>query len=252
MVYLDLVAGLNFAVDFLLLLGTNRLAGYPVKLRRCLAAAAVGGIYGGTCLLPGFSFLGQTLWRLVFLGILSGIAFGLNRSALRRGILFVLLSMALGGIALGFGRGGSWQLLAAAAGICLVCLLGFGAQAGQTFLTVEIIHGGKQVSTTALRDTGNGLRDPITGDSVLVAGPDLAWDLLKLTPEQLASPIESFTAVAGLRLIPYRAVGTGSGMLLAIRPEELRLDGKISRAMVAFAPDPIGNEAYQALAGGIL
>ena len=91
MVYLDLVMVLNFAVDLLLLMGANGLSGFPTVFGRCIAAAAVGGIYGGICMLPGFAFLGSTWWRLVILAGMSVLAFGWDGSALRRGILFVLL-----------------------------------------------------------------------------------------------------------------------------------------------------------------
>ena len=60
-VYLDLVVILNFGVDFLLLIGTNRLCGYPMKPGKAAFAAALGGLYAGCCVLPGFSFLGNTL-----------------------------------------------------------------------------------------------------------------------------------------------------------------------------------------------
>ena len=39
-VYLDLVMLLNFLVDYLLLLGTNRLSGSPMTPGRCALAAA--------------------------------------------------------------------------------------------------------------------------------------------------------------------------------------------------------------------
>ncbi len=57
--YLDVVAILNFLVDFLLILGTNRLTGFPPEYWRSAAAAGLGGVYGAACLLPGFSFLGN-------------------------------------------------------------------------------------------------------------------------------------------------------------------------------------------------
>ncbi len=252
MVYLDLVMGLNFAVDFLLLLAANRLAGFPAKPGRCAAAAVVGGLYGGICLLPGFLFLGNTLWRLIFLTFMGILSFGFDRSSLRRSILFVLLSMALGGVALGFDRGSSWQLIGAATAVCLMCILGFKDKVGsQQFIPVDIRHNGKQTTMTALQDTGNTLRDPITGESVLIAGPDAANILLGLTSKQLASPAESLTAAPGLRIIPYRSVGQQNGLLLAIRPDQVRIGGRLIRTIVAFTPEPIGNDGYQALAGGI-
>ena len=58
-VYLDLVMVLNFLVDFLLLLGTNRLSGFPPGIWRCGAGALVGAVYSGACLLPGFRLISR-------------------------------------------------------------------------------------------------------------------------------------------------------------------------------------------------
>ena len=253
--YVDLVMGLNFAVDLFLLLGANALAGFPVSLKRAALAAAVGGIYGGVCLLPGFRFLGSVPWRLVFLGLMSVIAFGWNRSAVRRGTLFVLLSMALGGIALGLGNGGMGAIAGSAAAVALMCFVGFHGRVGQRrFTKVELVCRGKRKALTALCDTGNTLRDPLTGNQVLVVGADVAADLLELTPQALASPVETLTkaGIPGLRLIPYRAVGQPGGMLLAMKMEEVRIDGKIRGDLVAFAPQTLGNDGYEALAGGMI
>ena len=255
MVYLDLVMLLNFLVDFLLILGTNRLAGYPASPLRAAAASAVGGIYGGVCLIPGFSFLGNNWWRLIFLCLMAAIAFGWNRSALRRGVLFVLLSMALGGIALGLGSGGGLMLIAAAGGVALLCAVGFQGKIGaRQYLQAELVFAGRKKLLTALCDTGNTLRDPITGSSVLVVGADVAWELLGLTDAQLAAPIETLASagIPGLRLIPYRAVGQPCGMLLAIKIDSVKIGGKGCAPIVAFAPHKLGNEGYQALAGGVI
>ena len=253
-VYLDVVMGLNFAVDFLLLLGTNRLFGFPAKPGRCAAAAVLGGVYGGVCMLPGFAFLGNTLWRLVFLGVMAVIAFGFHMSAFRRGILFVFLSMALGGIALGLNSKNAVALILAAAGVWIMCSFGFqGKVKSREYVSVNLSYGGHRRSIIALRDTGNTLKDPITGESVLVVGSDVANKLLGITREQLSSPIETVEKgiIPGLRLIPYRAVGQPNGMLLAARMDEVVIDKERAGTLVAFAPQELGrNEGYQALAGG--
>ena len=46
-IYLDLAILLNTVVDFMLLMGTNALAGFPSGWKRNLAAAVLGGFYGG-------------------------------------------------------------------------------------------------------------------------------------------------------------------------------------------------------------
>ena len=102
-VYADVVMALNFLVDFLLLMGTDRVAGFPGTPGRCAGAAGLGAVYSGACLMPGWFFLGNGLWRTVFLCLMAVMAFGCDRSTLRRGGVFVMLSMALGGVALGMG-----------------------------------------------------------------------------------------------------------------------------------------------------
>lgn len=255
-VYADLVFLLNFLVDFLLLAGTNRLAGYPIRWGRSLLAAGLGGAYGVICLLDGFTFLGSLFWRMVSLGLLSAIAFGWNRSAVSRGILFSFLCMALGGIAMSVHSTGFFAILLCAVAALALCFAGFRGKSGQAeYVQVELTRDGRKKRITALRDTGNTLSDPVTGQQVLVAGPDIAWEFAGLLSNQLQSPIETMAAasVPGLRLIPYRAVGQSGGMLLAVKFDRVTVDGKECSPLVAFAPEQIGRgEAYEALAGGSL
>ncbi len=250
-VYLDILLFLNYFVDFFLLLGTNRLAGFPPAWRRAALSAAVGALYGAACLLPGFSFLGNTLWRTVSLLFMGGIAFGFRRNAIRRCVLFYLLSMALGGVALGFEGGGLWTIIGGAVGVAALCIFGFRGHMGKHFVPVELSYGGQKVTLTALQDTGNSLKDPLTGQPVLVIGSDAANKLTGLTRDQLQDPASAITALPGARLMPYRAVGRNSGMLLSLRMENVRIGSFRGSHMVAFAPEGLGeNGEYQALTGG--
>lgn len=255
-VYLDLVVLLNFGVDLLLLLGTNRLSGYRCQILRILLSAGIGGVYAGICMMPGFVFLSNLLWRFMTLGIMSMVAFGMDRSALRRGVVFIFLSMALGGLAMGLGRGGFSSLLLSAALLAGMCIVGFrGAVGARQYAKVQLKHGDKMYRITALRDSGNTLTDPVTGGQVLIVDPAVAWDLLGINKEQLSDPIGTLErgSFKGLRLIPYRAVGQPGGMLLAISLDEVLIDGRQVNTLVAFAPNPFGkDEAYQALTGGVL
>ena len=253
-VYLNLVMILNFLVDFLLILGTNRLSGFPPEWGRSALAAAVGGLYGGLCMIPGFHFMMNILWRIASLLVVSGVAFG-GSSMLRRGGIFVLLSLALGGIATGFGNESYWMPVIAVGILWLLCRSVFsGATGGKEYVPVRITHEGNMVSVIALKDSGNSLRDPVTGESVMVIGAQTAMHLIGLNKEQLSSPMETLTgsSIRGLRLIPYRSVG-GSGMLLAKRFPNVQIGDRKGSALVAFAPEAIGRgEGYQALTGGAL
>ena len=113
----------------------------------------------------------------------------------------------------------------------------------------------RRINLIALRDTGNNLRDPISGESVLVAGADVAEKLLGLTSWQLAHPVETLAsgAVPGVRLIPYHAVGQPGGLLVALRFQRAKIGNTFANPLVAFAPEVLaGGEVYQMLTGGAI
>ncbi len=253
-VYLDIVMLLNFLVDFLLLLASNRLVGVPSRTARCALAAGLGAVYAGACMLPGLRFLGNILWRIVFLLLMGAVAFGVNKSAMRRCVLFVLLSMAMGGIVMGLGNGSFGNLILGALLVCIMCVVGFRYKPGsRAYVPVELSYQGRHTKLLALQDTGNTLKDPVTGQSVLIVSADVAKILLGLSKLQLASPVETLSSGAhpGLRLIPYHAVGRPNGMLLAMRFDDVRIGTNTGSRLVAFAPEGLDGEGtFQALTGG--
>ena len=179
------------------------------------------------------------------------IAFGIDHSTLRRCALFGLLSMALGGVAVTLG-GGGMTVIGAAAGLALLCAVGFRRiPLSRRCIPVELIHNGNALKFLALHDTGNTLRDPLTGEPVLVAGRRIAWELAGLTPEDLQTPLAAMTKYKGFRLIPYRAVGKAQGMMLGLLVRQARIGQRKRSVLVAFAPEGLdaGGE-YEALIGG--
>lgn len=252
--YAETVAVLSFLVDFLLLLGTSRLCGYPPGFGKTLLAASLGGVYGGACLTSGFRFLGSIVWRVVSMGLMGWIAFGWNKSALRRTAVFTLLCMSMSGVAAVLESDGFWSVAVAVVCVAALCFMSFrGRTGGASYVPVELSYGDKRLELTALRDTGNTLRDPVTGRSVLVVGADVAQELTGLTKQQLSSPIEAMTAgvLPGLRLIPYHSIGQPAGLLLALRLPQVRIGAWQGSSLVAFAPEGLSREGtYQALTGG--
>lgn len=238
----------SFLVNFLLLLGTNRLLMYPGFPLRCALAALFGGAWSGACLIPGFAFLGCWYWRLVGMGLTAFFAFGYSGG--KRYPLFLLLKLSVEAVAAWMGKGDVVSL--ALGGLVMWSLCRY-PMAEQRLIPLTLRYGGNTLRLTALRDTGNTLRDPVSGDPVLVIGPEAAMALTGLTRQQLDSPLETLRQrpIPGLRLIPYKAVGQGSGMLLGTRLEEVRSGGRRLRTVVAFAPEGLGTEeGYQALTGG--
>ena len=254
-VYLDLVIFLNISVDFLLLLSANRLAGYASGKMRCLIGSVIGGIYGGLCLCPGLQFLQKWYWCIAVLVLVSVVSFGWRISAVRRGALFALLSMTLGGIAGGLDCTSIITLILGGIAILLLCIMGFsGTVRGRKCVNVELYWKGNRYPLKALVDTGNTLVDPASGSQVLVVNPQVASEVFNLTQKELLDPIETIqeSNIHGLRLIPYRTVGCSNGILIGISVDYVVVNGQKMGKVIAFSPDGFGDDSYyQALAGGI-
>lgn len=251
-VYLDAAAVLNFLVDFLLLMGTNRITGYRGGTKRAVMGAALGGIYGALTLVPGFFFLGNAFWKIVFLVLMALLGFGIRKSAARRCALFVFLCLALGGLAEMVHTVHFQSILVCCGGIYLLCRLGFNRKDGtRNLLPCCLRYGGKEIAAVALMDTGNELRDPITGEQVLVAGAQIGEKLLGFSRQQLARPVNLLGSVPKARLIPYRTVGSAGDMMLAVRMDHVQVGKWIGKPLVAFSPENMSGE-YQLLTGGVL
>lgn len=262
-VYVDGVFLLNFLTDYLLLQGAGFLSGGGTRNGRLLLGALLGAVFGVVSLLPGFRFLGGVLWQGVFFLLMVWIAFGWGRGLLRRGLLTGLLAMALGGCAYLLGQRSLLSFLSILAAAALLIFACRAASAGGASLgnlmQVQLRLGQRTAELTALRDTGNSLRDPITGSPVLVAQWEAAERLLPmgLNRESLRNPAQAMTELKGkspnlrLRLIPYKAVGQEGGLLLAVHCDEVRAGKKKLGNLVAFSPTNLcENGAYQALTGG--
>ena len=121
------------------------------------------------------------------------------------------------------------------------------------YIDVELSRDGEKVKLVALRDTGNLLQDPMTGESVLIAGADVGRQMLGLSDYQLSHPVETMASgvIRGLRLIPYHTVGQENGMMLALRFENAKIGNSYKSPLVAFAPNVLGRgEVYRMLTGG--
>ena len=279
-VYLDTAFAVNGSVNYLLLLSAAYLAGAPLRRGRFLLAAALGGLYAAASFVPALGFLRTGGMKAILLAVMALTAFGARRQTVKLALLFAAISAALAGAAMLAAQllrldplllpGGVFYPLRARAilflaalccGLCHLILSRVTKHSGQLIpLTLRL--GPRAVPLTALLDTGNTLKDPLTGDPVLVVDAGVAARLLPdagLNAAALADPAGLFTSLAEtypafhFRLIPYRAVGTASGLLLAVRCEVSEKRGKSESKLVALSPTPVSQTGeFDALTGGCL
>ncbi len=247
-VYLDGVFVLNAALDALLLSATGKLTGRTVKPGRLALAAAIGGGYACAAFLPGLDGLSGVSGQAGSLAVMLLAAFGV-RLLWPCGVLLTL-SCALGGFILLLERlvgsltyangvpGTVWDgelLLLAGSGLWAAVSLLERKANGRNGKRVPVLLevNGKRRFLTALVDSGNGLREPISGKGVQV----VEWSALPsclpegITQAACAAPAEHLAKLSvvwpegRLRLLPCRTVQQAEGFLLAFTAQRVKVDG---------------------------
>lgn len=237
-----LIILLNFTVNYLLILATSGLCCLSVPMPKLLLAAAFGALHAALCLVPGFAFFQSTLMHILTIPIMGLLAFG-RKQMTAIGSLTVLY-LAVDTI---LADNGAKETLA---GFSMLILLFLLLRKRKATVPVHLTYENRNLTLTALRDTGNRLRDPVTGAPVLVIGPKAAEELTGLTQKQLKDPVQAIGKLPGLRLIPYEAVGS-SGFLLALRLRQVRIGTWQGSHVVAFAPEGLeAKMGFEALIGG--
>ena len=145
------------------------------------------------------------------------------------------------------------SFIAAIAAVGIVAEAGWGAvhrgiRDGLFVVPVDIDFGADRVSVQALIDTGNRLRDPASGNPVIIVEYGAIQSLLPCEIRAaLARPDDDFMARAcavadsswssRFRAVPYSSVGREKGMMVGFKPDRVRVaDGRrmitTSRAVV--------------------
>ena len=214
----------------------------------------------------------------IFGAAMALAAYGGGRQGLRLLLLFLALSCALAGILvmisllwdghLSYPRGipvtpPDWKaLLLAAAGcywLSATVLRRLVPSHGRELIPVKLRWDCRQVSMTALYDTGNLLSGP-DGSPVLVAHwqsvAPLLPDIPRIRREDVCDPVGGLSRIGAgwgagrLHLLPYQGVSAGRGLLLAVRVDSAVLDSRvIHRQLVALSPEPLSDGRYQAVIG---
>ncbi len=191
----------------------GKLAGLPAPGRKALSASALlGGVL--------------SLSPLAALGLPGGVALCFHRhgfpACMRCGLMTLVASLLTGGAMTALLSAGLSPAAAAGAAMALstvvylfVTLL---PQAMCDVRQVELKANGNAILLPAMLDSGNLLRDPVTGLGVVVIPLTAAQALFPQTPD-----LSSLQALpAGFRLLSVRTAA-GSTLMPVFRPDECRV-----------------------------
>lgn len=273
-VYVDLLFGVNLIMNYLLLLLTNRLTGqYSGRWRLCFAAA-VGAFFGVILYFPEMNVLCALACKAALCVLITGIAFYRKHGGalVRQNLIFLAVSMAFGGgmLALslipGYREAVSVQngvvnfhlpflrVVLMAALIYFLLSLVFspgGAEDRKKVVKLTLSMDRRTASFSAFLDTGNLLRDPVTGNRVIFASKEAVLPLLSSGAQEAVrslsgqNTVECFNQLydqigSRCRLIPYRGAAGENGMIIVLKPERVMMNGKpILGYMLGISPNPI-------------
>jgi stage II sporulation protein GA (sporulation sigma-E factor processing peptidase) len=255
-VYADVSFLINFSMDFMILWATAKLSGTPIRYKRFMGVAALGGMYGVAYLVPEMSFWFSLPLKIIFSFLMIILAFSPRgwQEFKKNLIYFYAVSFCMAGATFAvtcLGEKGNqgipfyyWYLLGG-----IVCALFMGKNAGKYLsqkilpallkYPVELHFGQKSCKGEGFLDTGNSLRDPISQSPVVVAEYALVKECF---PDDCKAAMENFddenevlqalstsTWANRLRLIPYTSIGQKNGLMVGFRCDEMVVDpGKIN------------------------
>lgn len=270
-VYVDLYFLINTCMNLLTLMISATLLHRKVSRARAWLAAAAGGLWAVIALFSGVEGFWGLFCDAAVIFLMSAVVFASKKTTFwglfKCTVVGVLTSMILGGVMTAlytlFNRmelplgdtqenSGSiliFALIAALAGLATVQGGRFlGLSKKSKYITVNADLFGKTVTLRALVDTGNHLREPISGRSVIVANKER---ILASLPPSLSTALKSPYAekwlangqyATRIRLV-HTNTATGEQILPAILPDRLTLtDGKETYpADYLIAPAPMEN-----------
>ena len=264
-VYLDVVLMENLCMNYIILFATGYIMKIKMNQLRLVASSLLGGIYAVVAyleILPIYSSFGM---KIILSILMVYIAFHSKsiKNLCKQLIIFYLTSFAFGGCAFALLYFIKPQNILMRNGVYVgtypikVALLGgivgfiITHIAFKIFKTklrkkdmiyeIEIKIGEKKLEVKAMLDTGNLLKDPISGMPVVVVEKKQLYSLLptKLLDnidkliggeeESLLDQIEEKEVLTRFRMIPFSSVGKQNGLMLGFKADQVVIEKEEGR-----------------------
>lgn len=247
----------NALTGLIILLITGKISGNRCKKSLLILGSILCGLFSFMIFWDRLAPVLGVLIKVAFSAALVFIVFRPKklRPFARLTLVFYLVSFAMGGITIGMmyflGITGVTQNTSIYLGLsgylyvllgCVLTWLIFSFFSDfirsrmireKTFTDVEIAIDGKSAAMRGMVDTGNFLKDPLTGRPVMIISaaaarnflPDeiveeaVRWEKTPILPEVLMNSAYA----SRIRLIPFQSIGEERGYLVGIRPDAIRI-----------------------------
>ena len=249
-IYIDIVLLENLVMNYIILLGTGYIIKARIKHIKLIISSLIGAIYALLAYMEIFPIYANFITKMILAICMIYIAFKPKKikGLIKELIVFFLVSFSLGGCAFAllymikpqeiFVKDGVYigvypLKIALLGGITGFVITYISFKVVKNHITKnEIIYNAiikieeKKLEIKVLLDTGNMLKDPITGDTVIIIEKEKLYDIL---PLELLNNIDNFFEFDNkvikneyqtrLRIIPFTSVGKRNGMMVGIKAD---------------------------------
>lgn len=290
-IYLDVVLLENLCMNYIILFATGYIMKIKMKHWKLIVSSLLGGIYAVVSyleILPIYSSLPMKLLLSILMVYLAYHAKGIKQLS-KQLVLFYLTSFVFGGCAfalLYFIRPqdifmqngvyvGTYPLKIALLGGIVGFIITYIAfkivktklKRRDMLYEIQIKMANQTINLQAMLDTGNLLKEPITGMPVIVVEKEKLYSIL---PTNLLDHIEELIGgegskklenleeqeyLARLRVIPFSSIGKQNGLMLGLKAEKVMIkleeEWEVKNdVIVGIFPQKISkNNTYSALIG---
>ena len=286
-IYLDVVFIENICMNSIILFATGLVTKTKCKIIRNLISSTIGAVYVIGAYITNNELYTNSIIKIGLSITMVYIAFYPNniKSAFKYIVIFYLTSFVFGGCAFAllyyikpqnifYNNSGLLSgtypikiaFLGAMIGLIILSisfkLIKNRLKKSEMFCNVEIEYNEKITKIRAIIDSGNLLKDPITGSSVIVVERK---KLVEMIDNKILDNLENIISgeyeiideeyISKFRLIPFSSLGKQNGMLLGFKPDVLRIDfddaqRKIDKVIIAiYDKDITKNDEYSGIVG---
>lgn len=262
-IYIDIVLIENIFMNYIILFATATINKTDIKLIRIFLASLLGGIYAIVAYISDLEFYKTLTLKLLLSIAMVYIALkpSTMKKCLKQLLIFYLTSFTFGGTAFALlyfikpseifiQNGiyiGSYPLkIAILGGIVgfITIVIAFKIIKGKMtsknmYCKIEIELNNQKIESNAMIDTGNLLKEPISGKPVII----VENDLLKMAlPEEILNNTQNIIQgntqeipieyLSKLRVIPFTSLGMPNGMLLGMKAEKVTIYSEDEKILV--------------------
>ena len=257
-IYLDIIFFENLIMNSIILYATSIILKLKPKLFRILISSVIGSIYSIILYTTEMKIYSSIISKIILSIIMTYVAFNPQnvKKMWKQILIFYLTSFVFGGVALyliyflkpqdilmknGMYVGEYALKVIMLGGIVAFVVIKISLKIIKTkinpkdmYCKIKIKLNEKEIETTAMVDTGNLVKEPITNTPVIIVESSLLYEIL---PKEILNNLEGVLSgdlsnipqevqdeyISKMRCIPFKSLGKENGMLLGIKSDEIEV-----------------------------